>query len=255
MSGGCLFAKCAGDGGGALECVGVDDQRWGFEEADDWEYQELDGQATPHATPEPEEELVGRDPDGVIEVVVLPTADVTAVRLSPDWRKSVDPRGLHTCAVTAANMATMRALSFAVGQVDFTSPATPPSATAAGADESALTTQDMQRLFDSVATELERFAEQAATVMNQTSTIRSAGGHVQGAAQQGQVLSLDIDAGWAGVARQGEIESELFEVLRGLREASSAGGLAAGPTGTGISELMELVGDPQRLIRRLGLPG
>lgn len=23
----------------------MDDQRWGFEEADDWEYQELDGQA------------------------------------------------------------------------------------------------------------------------------------------------------------------------------------------------------------------
>ncbi|MEC3977833.1 hypothetical protein [Amycolatopsis sp. H20-H5] len=234
----------------------MDEKRWGFEEADDWEYQELGGKASSKAVPAAEDELVGRDPDAVVEVVVSPSAEVLAVRLAPQWRKSVDPRGLHTCAVTAANMATMRALSVAVEQVDFTAAAIPPPAAPNGADdESALTTQDMQRLFDSVATELERFTEQAAEVMNQTSTISSAGGHVQGTAQQGQVLGLDIDATWASVARQGEIESELLEVLRGLRASSSPNDLSAGPTGTGISELMELVGDPQRLMRRLGLPG
>lgn len=235
--------------------LGVDDQRWGFEEADDWEYQELGEQAASKAAPEPEETLVGLDPDGVVEVVISPTAEVLAVRLSPEWRMSVDPRGLHTCAVTAANMATMRALAVAVEQVDFTAPATQPQATPVGTDESALTTQDMQRLFDSVATELERFTEQASAVMGHPATVRSAGGHVQGTAQQGQVLSLDIDANWASVARQGEIESELLEVLRGLQESGIRNELAAGPTGTGISELMELVRDPQRLMRRLGLPG
>jgi ketosteroid isomerase-like protein len=233
----------------------VDDQRWGFEEADDWEYQELDGRAASKAAPESEETLVGLDPDGVVEVVVSPAAEVIAVRLSPEWRRSVDPRGLHTCAVTAANMATMRALAIGVEQVDFTAMASQPQQVPVGTDESALTTQDMQRLFDSVATELERFTEQASAVVDRPATVRSAGGHVQGSAQYGQVLSLDIDANWAGVARHGEIESELFEVLRGLRESSTPNELAAGPTGTGISELMELVSDPRRLMRRLGLPG
>ena len=77
----------------------MDDQRWGFEEADDWEYQELDGRAASKAAPESEETLVGLDPDGVVEVVVSPAAEVIAVRLSPEWRRSVDPRGLHSCAV------------------------------------------------------------------------------------------------------------------------------------------------------------
>ena len=233
----------------------MDDQRWGFEEADDWEYQELDGRAASKAAPESEETLVGLDPDGVVEVVVSPAAEVIAVRLSPEWRRSVDPRGLHTCAVTAANMATMRALAIGVEQVDFTAMASQPQQVPVGTDESALTTQDMQRLFDSVATELERFTEQASAVVDCPATVRSAGGHVQGSAQYGQVLSLDIDVNWAGVARHGEIESELFEVLRGLRESSTPNELAAGPTGTGISELMELVSDPRRLMRRLGLPG
>jgi hypothetical protein len=100
--------------------------------------------------------LVGLDPDGVVEVVVSPTAEVIAVRLSPDWRSSVDPRGLHSCAVTAvtaANMATMRALASGVEQIDFTAMASQPQAVPVGADELALTTQDMQRLSDSIATE------------------------------------------------------------------------------------------------------
>lgn len=97
--------------------------------------------------------MVGLDPDGVVEVVVSPAAEVIAVRLSPEWRSSVDPRGLHSCAVTAANMATMRALASGVEQVDFTAMASQPQAVPVGADESALTTQDIQRLSDSVATE------------------------------------------------------------------------------------------------------
>ena len=49
-------------------------------------------------------------------------------------------------------------------------------------------------------------------------------------------------------------ESELVEVLRGLHDSSTPRELAAGPSGSAISELMELAGDPRRLMRRLGLP-
>lgn len=247
--------KPASDCGGALESLGVDNQRWGFEEAEDWEYQELGGQTASKANPEPAETLVGRDPDGAVEVVVSPAAEVLAVRLSPKWRSSVDPRGLHSCVVTAANMATMQALAHGVEQVDFIAAANAPQAAPVGADESALTAQDMQRLFDSVTTELESFTERASAVIDRPTTVRSAGGHVQGTAHYGQVLSVDIEASWVVAVRQGEIESELFEVLRALRESNTPDDLVAGPAGTGISELMELVSDPRRLMRRLGLPG
>jgi hypothetical protein len=230
----------------------VDDRRWGFEEADDWEYAELGGQPPPGPAREPGETLVGEDADRVVQVVVSPEAEVIAVRLSPDWRRSVDQRALHTSVLSAANAATMRALAHNVEQVDLT--ATEPPGESANGDESGLTTQDVQRLLDAVSAELGQFTDRLSAVVDQPVHLRSAGGHVQGSAQRGQVLGLDIDSVWAGQARHSEIETELLEVLRGLHDASTPRELAAGPSGGAISELMELAADPHRLMRRLGMP-
>ncbi|WP_243769729.1 hypothetical protein [Amycolatopsis acidicola] len=187
----------------------------------------------------------------VVEVMVTREARVAAVRLSPSWRQSVDPRALHTSVLSAANAATMRALAQSVEQTASALPVAAPQPTV---DESPLTNQDVQRLLDSVSAELDQFTERLSAVVDQPVQVRSSGGHVQGSARAGQVLTLDIDSTWAAQARVSEVETELVEVLRGLHDSSTPGGLAAGPTGSAISELMTLAGDPQRLMRRLGMP-
>jgi len=248
-----LEKHCLADGL-PLQSVSVDHRRWGFEEADDDEYQELSGQPPSAPVEEHEETLVGHDPDRVVEVLVNPMAEVVAVRLSPEWRRSVDPRGLHSSVISAANAATMRALARNVEGVDVAAAADRVEPVD-DADESPLTTQDMRRLLDAVFTELGRFTEQLSQVVDHSVQAQSTGRHVRGSAQRGHVLSLEIDPGWAGRVRHTEIENELVEVLRVLHNASTPGDLAAGPTGSAISELMELARDPQRLMRRLGMPG
>lgn len=245
--------SCGHPDGVAVQSTNVDDRRWGFEEADDREYRELNGQPPPDPDQEPGETLVGQDPDGVVEVVVSPEAEVVSVRLSAGWRRSVDARQLHSHVLSAANNATMQALSRNVERAE-DSAAAAPAEPEGRADESALTTQDVRRLLDAVSTELEHFTERLSEVVDRAVQVQSAGGHVRGVARRGQVLHLDIDAGWAGQARHTEIESELVEVLRELHDSSTPSELTAGPSGSAISELMELAGDPRRLMRRLGMP-
>ncbi|CAM2815018.1 hypothetical protein SAXI111661_02880 [Saccharomonospora xinjiangensis] len=228
----------------------MNDRRWGFEEAEDWEYEKSGGLPAPVA--EPEETLVGQDADQVVQVVVSPEADVVAVRLSPQWRQVVDPRALHTSVLSAANAATVSALARSVEHADLAADGTPPEN--AGADESALTTRDVQRLLDTVEEELRQFTARLSAIVDQPTQVRSSGGHVQGSAQRGQVLALDIDSAWAGQARHTEIETELTEVLRGLHEASTPQEMSAGPRGSAISELMGLAANPRLLMRRLGMP-
>ncbi|MBB2938110.1 hypothetical protein FHX82_005186 [Amycolatopsis bartoniae] len=181
-----------------------------------------------------------------------PTAEVIAVRLSPRWRGSVDPRALNASVLSAANAATMRALARSLEHTDLSASAPAPPHN--GGDESPLTNQDVQRLLDSASAELDQFTTRLSAVVDQPVQVRSSGGHVQGSAQRGQVLTLDVDSTWAGQIRHSEIEMEFVEVLRGLRDASTPGELAAGPGDGAISELMALAADPRRLMRRLGMP-
>lgn len=233
-----------------VESADVDDRRWGFEEAEDWEYEESGSQSSSVA--EPDETLVGQDADQVVEVVVSLEADVVAVRLSPRWHQVVDPRALHVSVLSAANAATAKALARGVEQTDRTATAVPSQK--ATEDESALTTRDVERLLDAVDAELGQFTARLSAIVDQPAQVRSSGGHVQGSAQRGHVRALDIDSVWAGQARHSEIETELVEVLRGLHEASTPGDMAAGPSGSAISELIVLAADPHRLLRRLGMP-
>jgi hypothetical protein len=227
----------------------VEGRRWGFEEAEDWEY------AAPGDRPTPAEDsgetLLGQDADRIVQVVVSLEAEIIAVRLSPRWRQVVAPQALHASVLSATNAATMQALARGVEQVDLTAPAPPKSASA---DESPLTNQDVQRLLDAVNAELNRFTARLSTIVDQQVQVRSSGGHVKGSAQRGRVLTLDIDTAWAGQARHTEIETELVDVLRGLHDASTPREMAAGPSGSAISELMGLAADPRRLMRRLGMP-
>lgn len=226
----------------------VDERRWGFEEAEDSEYERSGGESAPAPT----ETLIGEDADTVVQVVVSPDADVVAVRLSPRWRQLAEPQALHNKVVAAANAATMSALARSVELADLPAAAALPEGTST--DESALTARDVRRLLDAVDAELRDFSARLSAIVDRPARVRSSGGHVQGSAQRGHVLAVDVDSAWAGRARHTEIESELLEVLQRLHEASTPREMVGGPKGAALSELMELATDPVRLMRRLGMP-
>lgn len=228
--------------------------RWGFEEAEDWEYEEPQETAAPSGEDFDAPVIAGQDPDAIVTVNVSPAAEVLSVELATGWKRDVDPRGLHANVVAAANTATMQALAWQVEEVQ-QNPPTPPFGNAqnAPADESPLGTEDILRLADAVSVELERFTQQAATVIDHQISAESAGGHVQGSARNGQVLDVSLDSGWASGVRNSEIEHEITDVLRELHRRSTPGDLVTGPEGSAIAEIMGLLYDPQRLARRVGL--
>lgn len=231
-----------------------DDRRWGFEEAEDWEYE--DTRPSQRTDSSAAELVSGQDPDRVVTVTVTPTADVVSVRLAADWRRSVDPRALHESVRAAANAATMQALALQLEQRPTApqgAPATEPTAAPGTSDQTPITREDALRLMDAVSADLERFTRKLAATVDQPVTVESAGGHVRGSAQRGQVLELSIDPNWSSGARVTEIESELTDVLTKLRNRSVPPDLASGPQSPAIAELTALLNDPQALLRRVGL--
>lgn len=87
----------------------MDDNRWGFEEAEDWEYNQPPTQA--EETVPDSDRLTGQDPDGVVTVTVSPAAEILSVALDRNWTRAVDPHGLHSSVLAAANAATITALA------------------------------------------------------------------------------------------------------------------------------------------------
>lgn len=179
---------------------------------------------------------------------------VTSASLATDWKRAVDPRELHTAVLTALQTAVMEVLASKTEQVDLMTTGPTSSSPADVPDTSPLSAGDVQRLLDEVYADVDRFSEQASTRLNRTVSVTSAGGHVRGSATKAQIHDLAIDPNWSSVARNAEIESELNEVLRQLGEQSSPGELADGPQSRAISELKNLVSDPQSFLRRIGLP-
>jgi DNA-binding protein YbaB len=207
--------------------------RWGFEEADDWEVED----------PQPEkavEAVSGQDADGLVTVTVTPTAEVVSVRLAGAWRES---RRLAPAVVSAVNAATARALAWQVEN-----PPAPVPRVKAAVDETPITAADALRLVEAVSADLAAFTRRTARAAVQA---HSGGGHVRGTAEGGQVVEMAIDPGWASAARVSEVESELLDALRDLRSTSPE--LAGGPTSEAITELAALLADPTAMLRRVGL--
>lgn len=229
----------------------MNDRRWGFEDAEDWEYEE----ASRHEQPvePPEETVAGQDTDGVVTVHLGPVGDVVSVRLSADWRNFVDPRALGPHVRDAANNAVLQVATLEAQRVDRegVTPTYEP-ASAFGSELSPLSKQDVERLLAAATEELANFTRRASEVGGRVEA-ESVGGHVSGSARRGQVVQVNVDATWAARARAAEIESELTDLLMRLRNATSVGDLAGGPTGPALAELTALVHEPQTLLRRMGL--
>ncbi|HEX2297185.1 MAG TPA: hypothetical protein VHH34_01480 [Pseudonocardiaceae bacterium] len=226
------------------------DHRWGFEDLDDSEYEEISGRRPVRQPTEPEQTVSGQDADRVVTVQVTLTGDVAAVHLATDWQRSVDPRVLGESVRAAANAATVAAMT---AQLDRVEQQPPPVAAADHVDTTPLTRRDVDRLLDAVTADLADFSRRAAEIIDHPVSTQSARRHVSGTAQRGQVLQVSVEPGWAARARSSEIEGELLEVLGWLRRQSTPGDLAQGPQSSAIAELTALASDPATLLRRIGL--
>ncbi|MGH4013095.1 MAG: hypothetical protein ACRDSL_04030 [Pseudonocardiaceae bacterium] len=225
------------------------DRRWGFEGLDDEEYEEISGRRPARQPAEPEETVSGQDADRVVTVQVTLTGAVVSVRLATGWKQAVDPRALGAGVLAAANAATVAAMATQLDQIE----QQPPAPAAQHRDTTPLTRQDIGRLLDAVMADLEEFTRRAAEVIDRPVSAESAGRHVSGTAQRGQVLQVSVDPGWASRSRASEIEGELVDVLGRLRRRSTPGDLAQGPRSSAIAELTALASDPATLLSRIGL--
>jgi hypothetical protein len=227
-----------------------DNRRWGFEEAEDGEY-EAGRRATPRpgAGQDDADGCVGTDASGAVSVIAELDGRVRAVRLTARWRDSLDQRALDAAVLGAANNATMLALSRGVeAQGDLT--AAEPAPASGGVDETPLTREDAMRLFDAVNAELATFTGGLDQTVNAPVQAESRGGHVRGTAQFGRIIRFEIDDRWLHAAPNPEIEGELAEVLRALHDRGTP---APQPAGPAIAELQALASDPARLLRKVGL--
>ncbi|GHH59903.1 hypothetical protein [Lentzea cavernae] len=227
-----------------------DNRRWGFEEAEDWEY-EAGRRATPPPGRQPDDAdaCVGTDASGAVSVAVELDGRVRAVRLAAQWRDSLDQRALDTAVLSAANDATMQALSRSTAaQGDLT--AVEPPLVSREVDETPFTRDDAMRLFDAVNAELAAFTSDLDRQVNSAVRAESRGGHVRGVGQSGQVVRFEIDDRWVHAAPNPEIEGELAEVLRALHDGGAPTSQPAGPA---IAELQALASDPAKLLRKVGL--
>lgn len=225
------------------------DRRWGFEDLDDQEYEQISGRRPDRQPAGPEETVSGQDADRVVTVHVTPAGEVVSVRLVAGWMQAVDPRALGAGVLAAANAATAAAMVAQVPRIG----ELPPAPVTREVDRTPLTRQHLSRLVETVTADLEQFTRRLAEIADRRISAESAGRHVSGTAQRGQVLEVSVDPKWAARARTSEIEGELLDVLRRLRHGSSPGELSQGPRSSAITELTALAADPAGLLQRLRL--
>jgi DNA-binding protein YbaB len=129
-----------------------DERRWGFEEAEDWEYA-AERRVDPPRMAEQDvaDSSTGVDDSGAVTVVVGPDGQVRAVTLAADWRRALDPRALGASVLSAANNATMQALA---RSIEADQPAAPqPTVNATAPTDSLITRENAIRLMDAVTAE------------------------------------------------------------------------------------------------------
>lgn len=248
------FTTC--DHGALLTSAAVSEDRWILND-EHWEQIQHDDQRAPDTADAHAEILSGRDDAGVVTVDVTPDGDVVAVHVVSGWKGTVEPTSLNEAVLAAANAATAEVLSTKMEGFDPEAETTGSTARSGpadpGADESRITADDAMRLLDAVTADLGDFMRRFSAVADQPARVESSGGHVTVTGQRGQITSVEIDAQWAGSARDSEIESEVTETLKTVNEKSALGELANGPRSRNIDELKALASDPQALMRRVGL--
>lgn len=224
------------------------DQRWGFE--DDSEF---DKRPAKDSRTTDEEEVTGTDADNVVVVSATPAGHATKVRIAEQWRDKVRPDGLGSSVTTAVNAMTMAALAYQLQAQPVRPPQSDANEDSSYLADPQVVAAQLSKLADDALAEAQRFLDQVGPVINDVTTVDSAGRHVAMSGRRGQVSQVTIDAGWAEFARPTEIESEVIDALRRLQARMVPDELAAGPQGPAITELNRLMSNPADLLRRLGL--
>jgi DNA-binding protein YbaB len=235
--------------------TGMPEQRWGFEEDDEWEGQPDNGGGPP---PTDDDTVRGADPNGIVTVVANLAGEPIAVQLEPRWAETAGPHGLPDLVRTAANGASAAALGRQVSDSvpnEAETPAPPLAAEPAegSSDDPIAGMNRVLALMDTVTAELEQFEQRLSTFSAVAVAAGSGGRHVTVNGRDGQVLDVVVDPNWAGSVRASEIESELLDALRQFHRRATPDELAEGPQSPAITELNNLVRNPSVLLRELGL--
>ncbi|HEX7662626.1 MAG TPA: hypothetical protein VF444_24435 [Pseudonocardiaceae bacterium] len=237
---------------------------FGFEEDDEPYELKLDRGKSTRPAEEPPDSIPGTDPDEIVTVRVNPEAQFVSVRLVERWKDKVSPEALAGAVRAAANAAIMAALARRVEETqDAGERKAEPAAAPRRASDTGTGTQGtvdpmtnarrLLSLLDTVSAQVDRFEQQLSTIANVKATADSGGRHVRAGIEGGQVIEVTVDTRWAERVRYSEVESELLDALRQAQRRADPGDLTRGPQSTEISELMNLVNNPQELLRQLGL--
>ncbi|RZS44361.1 hypothetical protein EV193_101236 [Herbihabitans rhizosphaerae] len=222
--------------------------RLGFEEGDDEDRRPRRDQKP--TTEDTSDAVAGAADDNIVTVHRTSTGEVVSVDIVNDWRDRIDPRVLGSHVVSAVNTAAMNVLAQQIEQIDPDNPMPPDTPTPT--DETPLTSNDVLRLVDAVTADLDQFVEQAqqnAAIASQPVSATSAGGHVTGSAQNGQVTNVTLDSRWIFNARTPEIEKEILDALRQLYQKTTPANPVPQPDS--FTEIMTLlVVRPSSLQRR-----
>lgn len=224
------------------------EQHWGFEEDDG--YGDVPGRPAGADV----DQVEGTDEDHVVTVVADLAGQALAVRLAPAWAEH-DPTSLPQRVVTAANAATTAALARQLetpAEPEPEPPAVIEGAGPGGGDPFAAI-NDVLRLMDEVSADLDSFQRRLAAATTGVTSADSSGRHVTVGIRDGQVIDVSIDPRWAAAVRSSEVESELLDALQRVQRMASPGELAHGPRSAAITELNNLVRNPQAMLRQLGL--
>ncbi|HKN95850.1 MAG TPA: hypothetical protein VJX10_01940 [Pseudonocardiaceae bacterium] len=222
-------------------------QRWGFEEDDEYE------DAPRRPAGEDVDQVEGADEEHVVTVVADLAGEARAVRLAPTWAEH-DPASLPQRVITAANAATMAALARQLETPAAPEPEPPAAVEDAGpTGDPFAAINDVLRLMDEVSADLDSFQRQLAAATGGVTSADSGGRHVTVGIRDGQVVDVSIDPRWATAVRTPEVESELLDALQRAQRMASPGELAQGPRSAAITELNNLVRNPQAMLRQLGL--
>lgn len=237
----------------------MDEGRWILND-EHWEQTQREDHNRGHDVAAHTDTLAGQDASGAVAVNVTPAGDVVSVQLASGWKDIIEPHSLNAGVLSAANAATAQALTKKMEGFDpedtpsnVADRAGAPTSAEDGGDESRITAEDAIRLVDAVTADLQDFIHQVSAITDELAHAESSGGHVAASGRGGQITAVEVDQKWAGSARDTEIESEIVDVLAKIQERSSLGELANGPRSGNIAEITSLVGDPQKLMRRVGL--
>jgi hypothetical protein len=212
----------------------------------------------------------GYDPTRSIRVAVDSGGRVRDVEVERSWRDSIDPRQLGASILAAANAATMERISGWAALVaeapgnastngyrsQYARDGAPHYPDAGGGPTSRAARETMREMFDlldGIESELDDLERRLEARVRQGTVGHGAGHHISVTLSGGQIANVEIvDVRWLEIANNLTIASEARSAFEAAHTAAKDAEQDTVNRGA-IGALQALVGDPEGLLRRLGL--